>query len=109
MSTTDSPNAEELKGHLESLILAVIAAEPKHGYAVIEALKQRSGGKLDLPEGTVYPALHRLERGGLLSSDWSDGGRRRRVYRLTRKGDRELGIRRRRWRAFATTVEAVLA
>ena len=101
--------AEQLKGHLEGLILAVIADEPKHGYAVIEALKVRSHGRLDLPEGTVYPALHRLERSGLLASDWSDRGRRRRVYRLTTKGERELGIRRRRWREFASTVEAVLA
>jgi DNA-binding PadR family transcriptional regulator len=100
---------EQLKGHLDGLVLAVIAGEPKHGYAVIQALKARSNGRLDLPEGTVYPALHRLERGGLLASDWSNGGRRRRVYRLTSKGERELGIRRRRWREFATTVEAVLA
>jgi PadR family transcriptional regulator, regulatory protein PadR len=101
--------AEQLKGHLDGLVLAVIAKEPKHGYAVIEALKTRSQGRLDLPEGTVYPALHRLERSGLLTSDWSDTGRRRRVYRLTSKGKRELGIRRRRWREFASTVEAVLA
>jgi DNA-binding PadR family transcriptional regulator len=101
--------AEQLKGHLEGLILAVIVGEPKHGYAVIEALKERSRGRLDLAEGTVYPALHRLERNGLLASDWSDTGRRRRVYRLTSKGERELGIRRRRWREFASTMEAVLA
>jgi PadR family transcriptional regulator PadR len=101
--------AEQLKGHLDGLVLAVIAAEPTHGYAVIEALKVRSNGRLDLPEGTVYPALHRLERNGLLVSEWSDAGRRRRVYRLTTKGERELGIRRRRWREFAATMEAVLA
>ena len=69
----------------------------------------RSQGRLDLPEGTVYPALHRLERSGLLASDWSSTGRRRRVYRLTTKGERELGIRRQRWREFASTVETVLA
>ncbi len=101
--------AEALKGHLDALILAVIATKPMHGYAVIEELRGRSGGKLALPEGTVYPALHRLERSGLLSSTWSDGGRRRRVYSLTRSGRRELGIRRARWRDFSTTVEAVLA
>jgi PadR family transcriptional regulator, regulatory protein PadR len=101
--------AEQLKGHLDGLVLAVIAGEPNHGYAVIEALKVRSQGRLDLPEGTVYPALHRLERDGLLASEWSDTGRRRRVYSLTTKGERELGIRRRRWREFASTVEAVLA
>ncbi len=100
---------EQLKGHLDGLILAVIAGEPKHGYAVIEALKSRSQGRLDLPQGTVYPALHRLERNRLLASEWSDTGRRRRVYRLTARGERELGIRRQRWRDFATTVEAVLA
>ena len=101
--------AEELKGHLDSLILAVVGSEPLHGYAIIEQLKQRSGGTLTLPEGTVYPALHRLERGGLLESAWSDGGRRRRVYKLTARGRRELGLRRKSWREFASTVEAVLA
>ena len=101
--------AEALKGHLDGLILAVLAAGPLHGYAVIEELKGRSGGELDLPEGTVYPALHRLERAGLLASSWSGGGRRRRVYELTAKGRRELGLRRDDWRRFATAVEAVLA
>jgi PadR family transcriptional regulator PadR len=101
--------AEELKGHLDGLVLAVVAGDPKHGYAVIEALKQRSGGKLDLPEGTIYPVLHRLESNGYLSSTWSTVGRRRRVYRLTRRGERELGDKRARWREFATTVDAVLA
>jgi DNA-binding PadR family transcriptional regulator len=102
-------DAEQLKGHLDGLVLAVIAGEPKHGYAVIEALKMRSQGRLDLPEGTVYPALHRLERNGLLCSEWLETGRRRRVYRLTAKGERELRMRRKGWRDFATTVEAVLA
>ena len=86
--------AEALKGHLDTLILAVLDDEPLHGYAIIERLKARSGGELALPEGTVYPALHRLESGGLLSSSWSDGSRRRRVYRLTRGGKRELAARR---------------
>ena len=101
--------AEALKGHLDSLILAVVAANPAHGYAIIEDLKVRSGGTFRLPEGTVYPALHRLERAGLLASSWSNAsGRRRRVYRLTRSGRRELGLRRGEWQTFATAVEAVL-
>jgi PadR family transcriptional regulator, regulatory protein PadR len=100
---------EALKGHLDGLILAVVADEPRHGYAIIEELKRRSGGSLALPEGTVYPALHRLEEAGLLASSWSDGARRRRVYRLTRKGRRELGVRRTEWVQFVRTVEAVLA
>ena len=101
--------AEELKGHLDALVLAVLAEGPLHGYAVIEALKQRSAGKLALPEGTVYPVLHRLERAGLLASQWSRNGRRRRVYRLTARGEHELGQRRARWREFTSTIEAVLA
>jgi PadR family transcriptional regulator PadR len=100
--------AETLKGHLDALILGVLAHGPLHGYAIIEELRQRSGGSLDLPEGTVYPALHRLEAGGLLSSAWSEGGRRRRVYRLTTRGKRELGEQRSEWRLFVKTVDAVL-
>lgn len=102
--------AEALKGHLDSLILAVVGAAPAHGYAIIEELKRRSGGTFSLPEGTVYPALHRLERAGLLQSEWSNaGGRKRRVYKLTRRGRRLLGTRRSEWRDFARAVEAVLA
>jgi PadR family transcriptional regulator PadR len=102
--------AEALKGHLDALILAVVAGEPLHGYAIIEELKRRSGGRLDLAEGTVYPALHRLESGGLLASSWSQAdGRRRRVYELTRRGERELRARRGEWRDFVRVVEAVLA
>lgn len=101
--------AETLKGHLDALILGVLSHGPLHGYAIIDELKRRSGGSLDLPEGTVYPALHRLEASGLLCSAWSDGPRRRRVYRLTRRGKRELGERRSEWNAFVKAVEAVLA
>lgn len=102
-------NAEELKGHLDGLILAVVSREPVHGYAVIESLKARSGGELALPEGTVYPALHRLEADGLLSSRWSVvGGRRRRVYSITKRGRTQLDESRERWRVFANTIEAVL-
>ena len=57
-----------LKGHLDLLLLAVLAEAPAHGYLVIDRLRQASGGTFDLPEGTVYPALHRLERAGLLDS-----------------------------------------
>ncbi|HLY48987.1 MAG TPA: helix-turn-helix transcriptional regulator [Solirubrobacteraceae bacterium] len=101
--------AEALKGHLDALILGVLEDGPLHGYAIIEQLKQRSGGSLDLPEGTVYPALHRLEAAGQLASTWSDGARRRRVYRLTAKGERELGQRRREWSTFVKAIDAVLA
>jgi PadR family transcriptional regulator PadR len=101
--------AEALKGHLDALLLAVIASQPAHGYAVIEELRRRSGGAFDLPEGTVYPALHRLERAGLLRSSWaSEHGRKRRVYEVTDRGAAVLKDRRRDWRGFARAVDAVL-
>src|SRR5882757_11133586 len=87
--------AEMLKGHLDAIVLAALESGPAHGYAIIEAIKTRSGGTFDLPEGTIYPALHRLEEAGLLSSDWTtaDSGRRRRVYTLTKAGNRALAER----------------
>src|SRR5438132_7787149 len=102
--------AESLKGHLDALVLATLEPAPAHGYAVIEALRDRSSGAFDLAEGTLYPVLHRLEAEGLLASSWSTvQGRRRRVYRLTRQGRGALAGRRDDWRRFATAVEAVLA
>jgi transcriptional regulator len=98
-----------VNGQLDPLILATIAAEPAHGYAIMQHLRQRSDGAFDLAEGTIYPALHRLERDGLLASSWSaESGRRRRVYRLTRAGRAALSTRRRDWTRFARAVEAVL-
>ena len=103
-------NSETLKGHLDALVLAVLAGEPLHGYAVIEALRARSEGAFDLAEGTVYPVLHRLEADGLLASAWTEAaGRRRRVYRLTRRGRSALARRRDEWSRFVHAVEAVLA
>ena len=82
---------EALKGHLDLLLLAVLEKGPAHGYVIIDMLRERSGGIFDLPEGTVYPALHRLEEDGLLSSQWSEnGGRRRRIYQLTSEGQLAL-------------------
>jgi PadR family transcriptional regulator len=76
--------AEVLKGHLDGLLLAALETGPRHGYAIIEALREGSGGRIDLPTGTVYPALHRLERAGLIRGDWSHAaGRPRRTYQLT--------------------------
>ena len=100
---------EALKGHLDLLLLAVLSEGPAHGYAIIEALRQRSEGTFDLPEGTIYPALHRLEADGLLSSSWSeDSGRRRRVYQLTTKGQKALITRQVEWRQFARAVDATI-
>lgn len=101
--------AETLKGHLDALLLAVLADGDAHGYAVIEALRERSGGLFDLPTGTIYPALHRLQRTGLISSQWEDGaGRRRRVYTLTDAGRRALRAERTGWTEFSTAVSRLL-
>ncbi|GAA4914841.1 DNA-binding PadR family transcriptional regulator [Stackebrandtia albiflava] len=101
--------ADTLRGHLDAMLLAVLESEPRHGYAIIEALKERSGGTLDVPTGTVYPALRRLERNGYLRSSWSNvGGRERRTYSLTGSGTRELAAQRGQWRQTADTIGAVL-
>ena len=102
-------NKERLKGHLDLLLLTVLAAGPAHGYAIITSLRARSDGTFDLPEGTVYPALHRLEAAGLLSSSWAAAdGRKRRVYALTGSGEAVLAAERTEWRKFAGGVQAVL-
>jgi PadR family transcriptional regulator, regulatory protein PadR len=100
---------DTLNGQLDPLILATVADEPAHGYAILQRLKERSSGAFDLAEGTIYPALHRLERDGLLASSWSTAsGRRRRVYEVTRAGHSALEVRRHEWRRFAHAVEAVM-
>jgi PadR family transcriptional regulator, regulatory protein PadR len=102
--------AEMLKGHLDAIVLAALEAGSAHGYAIIEAIKKRSGSTFDLPEGTVYPALHRLEQAGLLASSWTTplGGRKRRVYSLTKGGASALVERRKAWSRFSQAVEALL-
>jgi transcriptional regulator len=101
--------AETLKGHLDMLLLSILADGPSHGYAVIERLRDESGEAFDLPEGTVYPALHRLQRSGLLTSTWGEaGGRRRRVYSLTTDGRKALVAKRREWNLFAGAVQRVV-
>ena len=100
---------EALKGHLDLLLLAALKAGPAHGYAVIQEVRRRSGGAFDLPEGTIYPALHRLERGGLIKSEWSEAtGRRRRVYHLTRSGHGALAEKTRSWQRFARGMAGAL-
>jgi len=101
--------AEQLKGHLDALLLAALERGPRHGYAVMEALRDATGGRLDLPTGTIYPALHRLEAAGLIAGSWSVvGGRRRRCYSLTAAGQRALTGKRTDWRDFAAVISAAL-
>src|SRR5262249_8191153 len=99
--------AEVLKGHLDGMLLATLEDGPRHGDAVIAALRTGSGGQFDLPTGTVYPALHRLERAGLVRSSWSTvAGRRRRTYQLTTAGKGVLRAERSNWRDFSDAVSA---
>ena len=103
-------NAEMLKGHLDNILLSIVEDGPLHGYAIIEAIRRKSDGGFDLPEGTIYPALHRLEVAGLLQSRWVDppAGRKRRVYEMTCKGSDALREKREGWSKFATAVDALM-
>src|SRR5436190_5997823 len=99
--------SRQLSGHLDLLLLGVVSRAPAHGYQVITTLRDSSDGTFDLPEGTVYPALHRLEKQGLLSSRWSEvAGRRRRVYELSGRGADALVERRHEWTQFSNAVGA---
>jgi PadR family transcriptional regulator PadR len=102
--------AEQLKGHLDPLLLAVLEDGPAYGYAIIESLRARSGGVFDLPEGTIYPALHRLERVGAIASRRETiAGRERRVYRLSARGRATLRERRANWDVFSSAINQVLS
>ena len=97
-----------MKGQLELMLLAVLQAGPAYGYVIIDDIRHRSGGVFDLPESTVYPALHRLETSGLLDSEWAQvNGRRRRVYHLTGPGRAALDDQRDAWRRFSGAVSSV--
>ena len=100
---------EVLKGHVDLLLLATLRRGPLHGYGVVEELRETSEGIFDLAEGTVYPALYRLEAAGLLTSTWSRAsGRRRRTYRLTARGRAKLARERKDWRRFAEAMREVV-
>ncbi|MGA4849411.1 PadR family transcriptional regulator [Streptomyces sp. G5(2025)] len=101
--------ADAVRGHLDGLLLAVLEQGPLHGYAIIAAVQRRSGGALELRTGTIYPALNRLERLGLLRSSWqSSGERRRRCYELTDAGRATLAGERAAWVEFTEAIGSVL-
>jgi PadR family transcriptional regulator, regulatory protein PadR len=100
---------DAVRGHLDALVLAVLEHEPRHGYAIMEALRASSGGSLEVPTGTLYPALRRLERAGYVRGQWDTvGGRRRRTYRLTATGRHALAAQRTAWRDFTAVIDSVL-
>jgi PadR family transcriptional regulator PadR len=98
-------------GTLDLLILRTVLGDPLHGYAVGKALREGSEGVLSVEEGALYPALHRLERRGLLESAWgkTDTGRRAKFYRVTEAGRGHLTSEARRWKTFSGAVAAILA
>jgi DNA-binding PadR family transcriptional regulator len=98
-----------LKGHLELILLASLKAEPRYGYALIQHLRQRTQGNLDLTEGTIYPALHRLETAGFLQShEVTVESRRRRLYSITRTGEQELNRLHAEWAGFVRGIQNLL-
>ncbi|MEZ6015967.1 MAG: PadR family transcriptional regulator [Planctomycetota bacterium] len=112
-TSTPPPAGERLElpqGTLELLTLQVLAAEPLHGYEVARRLHLLSADVLRVEEGSLYPALHRLERQGLIKGAWgtSSTKRRVRVYRATAAGRRDLAARRSRWSTLCGAVESVL-
>ena len=98
-----------LWGAVETLILEVISRGPTYGYEIAQTVTSRSKGYFELKEGSLYPALHRLEQQKLVSAFWQEvDGRRRKYYKLSASGQRALGERKAEWRAFATGVQGVL-
>jgi DNA-binding PadR family transcriptional regulator len=101
--------SDAVRGHLDGLLLAVLESGSLHGYAIITAVQERSGGALELRTGTIYPALNRLERLGLLRGTVeSVGERQRRCYQLTDAGRRSLASERTAWDEFTTAIGSVL-
>ena len=99
-----------VQGTLDLLLLKIIALEPLHGWAIAQRLKQVSGDVLQVSEGSLYPALHKLELAGWITSEWktSELGRRAKVYSLTRAGRRRLDQEAEHWRRLSSAITRVL-
>ncbi len=98
-----------LRQNVDLLLMVVLRHGPAHGYAIIAALRERSAGEFDLAEGTIYPALHRLEQADLVESSVEVAqGRRRRTYALTSRGRKEFATQRRQWQGFVVSMQAVI-
>ena len=101
---------DALRGSLDLLVLKTLSLAPMHGWGISQRVQQMSRGVLEVNQGSLYPALQRLEKDGLITSDWgtTDNNRRARYYRLTASGRRALGKELDSWRRFAAGLEAVL-
>lgn len=104
------PDPDLIRGTLNTILLEVISRRPMYGYEICKTVGTRTQGYFDLREGSLYPALHRLERDGLLKSFWeqTDAGRRRKYYQITDAGSGVLARKRSEWREFAGAVDRVL-
>jgi PadR family transcriptional regulator, regulatory protein PadR len=107
----DNAKLEFLRGTLDVLILKALAWGPLHGYAITSLIRRQSDEALLLEEGTLYPALWRLENKGLLVSEWglSENNRKAKFYRLTSKGKRQLQEESKTWEAYAAAVSKILS
>ena len=105
------PTTDALRGSLDLLVLKTLSLAPLHGWGITQRIQQISDGVLEVNQGSLYPALQRLEKGGLITSEWgvTDNNRKARYYRLTAAGRRALGEEVASWRRFAAGLEAVLA
>lgn len=105
------PTRELLTGSTETLLLSLLAGEPMYGYQIVKELERRSGGYFRFKEGTLYPALHRLEREGLLEGRWQESprGLPRRYYSLTTQGRQVLASRQEEWARFAQAMNLVVS
>ena len=103
--------ADLLQGTLDLLVLETLAAGRLHGWGISKRIRQRSGEALEVNQGSLYPALYRLEDRGWIAAEWgvSPEGRRARFYRLTAAGRRQLAAERAQWRRFASAVELLLS
>jgi PadR family transcriptional regulator PadR len=103
-------NAELLPGTLDMLILKAVSLRPLHGYGVLLRIRQISGNALDIPQGSLYPALYRLERQGLIDAAWgqSDNNRRAKFYNLTTAGRRRLKEETAGWNRLTTAISAAM-
>ena len=106
----DAPS-DVLRGTLDLLVLKTLTLEPMHGWGISQRIQQHSRSVLDVNQGSLYPALQRLEQKGWIDSEWraSDNNRRAKYYRLTAKGRRALGTETETWRRYVTAVEDILA
>jgi PadR family transcriptional regulator PadR len=105
------PKTDSLQGSLDLLVLKILLRRPRlHGYAIMTAIQDISGEVLRVEEGSLYPALHRMEEAGWIRAEWvtKDTGRRARMYELTAAGKKQLAVEEVRWQAVTSAVNRVL-